>query len=215
MNKSKNNQGFTLMEVVVSVTIFAGVITLMLGLFNQTLRIYRRTEAIRQTTQNVRSVMEFLVKEVRNGSVYYGLSKGGAIDFPGATTSLNNPLMPCVMAQSSDQLVYDNLNNLASLSLINVNGERECIYWQNQNLYLKKEFITDPSQLNPTSVRFTNLRFLVYPEQDPYANPDQQLQPSVSVSAIAETTLPTGEIYRIPYQTSVSTYNYDIPTNAQ
>lgn len=207
MKLYQNNFGFTLMEVVVSVTIFASVVTLMLGLFNQTLRIYRRTDAIRQATQNVRSSMEFLTKEVRNGQVYYGVSKGGVVDFPGGT----HPLLPCPLAQTSpSQDVYG--GQVEQFALINVNGERACVYWQNENLYIKKEFVADASQINPATVKFKQVSFLVFPGADPYSNPSQKAQPSVSISVLAEAQLPSGERYQIPYQTSISTYNYDIPT---
>jgi prepilin-type N-terminal cleavage/methylation domain-containing protein len=69
--KLQAQQGFTLMEIVVSTTIFAVVLTMTLAIFNYALKINRRTEALRQTTQGMRNFTEFLVKEIRNGKIEY------------------------------------------------------------------------------------------------------------------------------------------------
>ena len=216
--------GFTLMEVVVSVAIFAGVITMMLSLFNSTLRIYRRIEAQRQVAQSVRTTMEFLVKEIRNGKVDYSVSDG---------VTVLTPIAPCKAPGLAASAVQGNLGqnsysvaDTTVLGLVNLEGERECIYWvhdsnpatqdaaNNNNLFIKKENALSATQLNPPGVKIKDLRFYVHPLRDPYASTPSlvEQQPSVTIVANVSVKLPTGEIRIVPYQTSVSTYAYDIPT---
>lgn len=218
-----SSSGFTLMEVVVSVTIFAGVITLMLSMFNYTLRIYRRVEAQRQVAQSVRTTMEFLTKEIRNGTVDYSVDDGATV---------LQPIAPCMgpgpsvsPAQGSLGASSYSVSNTAQLGLVNLDGERECIYWlhdtdptkqedaANNNLMIKKEGAT-AAQINPPGVKFKDIRFYVHPLRDPYTlTPNLvEMQPVVTIVAIVSVRLPTGEIRVVPYQTSVSTYAYDIPT---
>jgi prepilin-type N-terminal cleavage/methylation domain-containing protein len=223
--QGSDNAGFTLMEIVVATTIFASAVTLMLTLFNQTLQIYRKTEGIRQATQSVRATLEFIVKEVRNGTIDYNQDRNGA--FLSSVGLCKNPIDPNIALVYDPSGLIDSTQDkkLAYISVKNVDNERECIYWQqdanldeydaeNNNIYIKKEKLglASASSLNPPNVKFVNVKFIVSPPEDPYANPIQQIQPFVTILAIAKVKLPTGEIFTLPYQTSVSTYAYDIPT---
>lgn len=214
------SSGFTLMEVMVSVTIFAFAITLMMSLFNYTLKIYRRVEAQRQVSQAVRTTMEFIVKEVRNGRVDYGISNGLTIDTPIDPTNCPAP------ASLSANTYSTSAATVGHLALVNVEGERECIYWQhdpdptqqdaanNNNLWLKKEGAAAAAQLNAPNVKLKDLRFYVKPLHDPYTDSPSlsEKEPSVTIVAQVSVLLSTGERRTVPYQTSVSTYIYDIPS---
>lgn len=205
--------GFTLMEVVVSVTIFAGTVTMMLSLFNTTLKIYRKIEAQRQISQSMRTTMEFLVKEIRNGQVDYNVTDGITITTPVVGCD-GNPLYggttkrPASLGSDSYSQTEDRIQ------LINVDGERECIYLTGTNLFLRKDTQTQPSQLNPSNVSINMFKLYVRPRRDPYTEGSTALvyeQPSVTIVAVATVTLPTGEVRTIPYQTSVASHVYDIP----
>lgn len=203
--------GFTLMEVVVSVTIFAGTVTMMLTLFNTTLKIYRKIEAQRQISQSVRTTMEFLVKEIRNGQVDYNVVDGITITTPVVGcdgSSGGSTKRPAALGSDSYTQTEDRIQ------LINVDGERECIYLLGTNLLLRKDTQTQPSQLNPANVSISMFKLYVRPRRDPYTDGSTSLvyqQPSVTIVAVATVTLPTGEVRTIPYQTSVASHVYDIP----
>lgn len=211
-----DRKGFTLVEVMVSITIFAGVVTLMLSLFTYTLRLYRRVEAQRQVAQSVRTTMEFLTKEIRNGQVDYGIVGGVVRDNPVDT---HCPI-PATLSDDTYHLAD------TYLGLINIEGDRECLYWEhdpdpakqddpgNNNLFLKKQTVATAAQLNPPNVKIKDLRFYVRPLHDPYtATPNlAEYQPLVTIIAQVSVSLSSGEVRTISYQTSVSTYAYDIPT---
>ena len=209
----RDGRGFTLMEVLVSVTIFAGTVTMMLSLFNTTLKIYRKIEAQRQISQSVRTTMEFLVKEIRNGQIDYNVTDGITITTPvigcdgnplyGGTTKRPAALGADSYAQTEDRI-----------QLINVDGERECIYRTGTDLFLRKDTQAQPSRLNPTNVAITTFKLYIRPRRDPYTEGTTPLiyqQPSVTIVAVATVTLPTGEVRTISYQTSVASHVYDIP----
>lgn len=196
VHQRKNQSGFTLMEIVISTTIFATVLTLMLSLFNYTLKINRRTEALRQVTQGMRNFTEYLVKEVRNGQIDYSDAiaqcSGNYISPTGYTTFLK---------------------------IVNVSGENECFVWsgeEEQLLYLYKNGV--PVQtLNPTNFKVDLARFYVRPTCDPQTECDSgvypAIQPYVTMVIRFKVTLPTGEERIIPYQTTISTDQYDIQDN--
>jgi hypothetical protein len=114
-----------------------------------------------------------------------------------------------------------------ALGLVNIDGERECFYWSRSggdgtepitgdfsafnSLYLHKEGVTELQKLNPSNFSIDYLRFYVRPDRDPYISPSPKIQPSVSLVMQITVTLPTGESVTIPYQTTISTNNYDIP----
>src|SRR6185503_8666065 len=126
-------RGFTLMEIIVSTTIFAGTLTLMFSLFSYTLKINRRGDALRQATQGMRNFSEFLVKEIRNGKIDYAV---GSIAQVG----------PC-----PDGTAYTTPSSTV-LGLTSLDGERECIFWDSVAKALKVQKETTLAySLNPTS----------------------------------------------------------------
>jgi len=69
--KTESKKGFTLIESVVSIAVFAVALTSIIGSFLAVLRINAKSKAIRVVEQNARFVSEFLVREIRNGSLLY------------------------------------------------------------------------------------------------------------------------------------------------
>ena len=190
MQNNQKQSGFTLMEIVVSTTIFAVVLTMTQAIFNYALKINRRTEALRQTTQGMRNFTEFLVKEIRNGKIEYSATP--------------------VSASCEDNYVSAS-NYTTYLALVSETGDRECIYLTGSDLFIVKEELA-PQLLNPVNFSVDMLRFFVQPATDPYnvASPPD-IQPMVTLIMRVTVTLPTGETKTIPYQTSISTDAYDLP----
>lgn len=188
----RKQRGFTLTEMVVATTIFATSLVAMFSMFNYVLKINRRTEALRQASQGVRNFVEFLVKEVRNGKIDY--------------TS------PAI----SGQCVSSYGPESTSLSLLNADGERECIYYQKVNnvgqVFVVKQGVAAQNIL-PTNfdIDQSSFKFFVRPQVDPYVPPYPKIQPFVTMAMVFKVTLPTKETVTIPYQTTVSTEVYDVP----
>jgi prepilin-type N-terminal cleavage/methylation domain-containing protein len=192
--QGKLNDGFTLVELMISTVLFAIVLSSMLILFNYALKINRKTESIRQATQGVRNFAEFAIKEIRNGRIDY-------------TT-------PAIVSQCT--IPYGPTSTAVALRTLE--GDRICLFMEGGQLKLAKNSlpvqIITPSRL---TVDMASYHFYVRPTCDPYTTcaggvyPAQQ--PVVVMALKFVLTLPTGEVVTLPYQTSVTTTVYDIPRN--
>lgn len=212
--------GFTLMEIIVATTIFAVVATALMSLFNYTLKINRRGEALRQATQGMRSFVEFLVKEIRNGQIDYLVVN--------EQKSPLSPIGPCTAPAIVGDPTYQNKEN--KLGVITPEGAEECIYFADENgTALPSNVFTAPVNKNytlvlektggvkqiltPPNFKIENVMFLIRPTKDPYTATGGyvKVQPFVVMMIKFVAQLPTGEKFPIYYQTTVSTNKYDIP----
>ena len=208
-NKEK---GFTLIELLVSVSIFAVVVTLGLAIFNQVLQIQRRSEVTRRLTQAVRNTSEFLVKEIRNGKIDYGIQNGATLKNP----YLSHCPQP-LSVNGSATYVWNNANYNQAIAIDNDAGETECVYYvvAQKALYLEKLGLTTPQRLTPGDVSIDRFEVRLVPGRDPYMDvPPGSLaetQPLAQILMVATAALPGGGGKTINYQTAVSTNDYDIP----
>jgi prepilin-type N-terminal cleavage/methylation domain-containing protein len=233
INKNKKQDGFTLMEITVSTAIFAIIMVSLLSLFNYVLKINRRTEALRQASQGMRSFVEYLVKEIRNGQVDYYVSNGNVLDSRISASS------PCGAPGSLGADTYGLQEN--KLGIINTDSIKECFYFAKADgsyvdtvganastfsapagsaytMAMQKAGVTGAQIINPPNLRLDKLKFLVRPTCNPYSsncssysNSYPKIQPFVTILVKFTAALPTGEQVPIYYQTSVSSNQYDIP----
>lgn len=127
--KLQASSGFTLMEIVVATTIFAVTCSSILALFDYTLKINRRAEALRQASQGIRNLMEYVVKEVRNGQIDYGVVNG-------QSQSSLYPVGPCgtptIGVAAGAPPVYPIGNTYSAkenkFAIQTLDGSLECIY---------------------------------------------------------------------------------------
>ncbi len=194
MKDRQRQFGFTLMEIVVATTLFATVLTLMLSLFTYTLKINRRTEALRQVSQGMRNFTEFVVKEVRNGQIDY-----------------SDTIAACAGTYQTATGYTD------FIKLVTTSGEQICLKWTNATdgrMFLYKNGIAVQT-INPANMKITVAKFHVRPVCNPkttcYSGDYPGIQPFVTIVMQFQVTLPSGETRTVPYQTTISTDQYDIP----
>ncbi len=191
--------GFTLMELLVSATIFAIVSLGLTSLFNYTLQINRRSEALRQASQGMRGFVETLVKEMRNGQVDYLVLNGSSPSpvAPDMAPCSAPVFSPALAPFTSVGNTYDSKEN--RLAVINSEGKEECIYLaygpggkQLPGTYVGSNVFqadTNPNSatfnptpvlvikrsdlpqeiLNPANFSIENLTFTIRPLCDPYS----------------------------------------------
>ncbi|HTL39636.1 MAG TPA: prepilin-type N-terminal cleavage/methylation domain-containing protein [Methylomirabilota bacterium] len=104
LGKSKSGAGFTLIEAIVATAVFAIVVSSIIGVYLSTFQLDRKTRAQRAVSDNARFIMEFLGKEVRNGT----------IDYTGANSCVNSDTVLCVVNQAlePEKFSYDGTANL-------------------------------------------------------------------------------------------------------
>jgi prepilin-type N-terminal cleavage/methylation domain-containing protein len=224
----KKNLGFTLMEIVVSTTIFAIVAAAMMSLFNYVLKINRRSEALRQSAQGLRNFVEILAKDIRNGQIDYFVING-------TTQSPVAPLGPCaapaINGNDIDQTYQEKENKVG---VMDSEGRESCYYFgdANGNPLSSGTFVapngkgtlvllrvgSEKQILNPPNGWVEKFALFIRPLCDPYAssctdysNTLARIQPMVQMNILFRITLPTGESVPILYQTTISTNKYDIP----
>ncbi len=82
IKERKNERGFTLIELMVAVGVFAVAITASSGLFITSLRGQQRTYVVQNLADNARYAMEAMAKEMRMGSGFSGTTcVGGSCSF--------------------------------------------------------------------------------------------------------------------------------------
>ena len=201
------------MEILVATVIFAFVSVALLTLFDYTLKINRRSEALRQASQGMRNFMEFVVKEIRNGQVDYGIENGLVL----------RPSIPaCPIPSTVNGFTYQ--SEETRLGIVDYDGKRSCLYLGNGSgisdsagnyLWLNKESFASPQLINPPNFSVARLAFFIRPLRDPYVDVPgigyAQQQPYVTISALFRIILPSGETVPVYYQTTVSTQKYDLP----
>lgn len=140
MRINRLSRGFTLMEALVSASLFAIVVSSILGVFLSVVKIDRKTRAERTIQQNARFIMEFLGKEVRNGRINYP-AYGGTI-------------------------IYNASGGTDTLHIVNQLNEAETIFCTGNGLSLTKTSGT--TNLNSNGSLITRCNFFVSPARDPF-----------------------------------------------
>jgi type II secretory pathway pseudopilin PulG len=183
--KSHRSSGFTLIEAVVATAVFAFVISSSLGVYLSTIQLDRKSRAGRAVSQNARFIMEYLAKEVRNGTINYASYPGGLVD-----TTCFSGLGPC------SDLYLENQANIV-----------EHIFLSGTNLVLNKN--GSNTNLNSSAVLVTNARFAIQPRGDPYTTAKTfNEQPRVTIVIELKSNYGTSGTITMNLQDSFATRNY-------
>jgi prepilin-type N-terminal cleavage/methylation domain-containing protein len=74
--KTQNNKGFSLIEMIVAVGIFAVVMTISLAALLNLSDIQKKAEALRATNDNLNFSLETMMREIRSGKSYCAAGLG-------------------------------------------------------------------------------------------------------------------------------------------
>jgi type II secretory pathway pseudopilin PulG len=163
--RSKNQKGFTLIEAVVSAAVFAFTITSVVGVYLSVMSIDTKTRAERSVQQNARFIMDFLGKEIRNGSINYSAYPGGTVAYQSG-------------GYANDLFITNQLSENEQVTC----GSDSVGDPNDPYLILTKS--TGTTNLNSQGVRVTNCKFFVSPSTTPFAalsGSPPNVQPSVTV----------------------------------
>lgn len=102
-----HNKGFTLIEVMVAVSIFTIVVTVGIGALVTVNNAYRKTSATRQSTAAVSSAIEFVTRQLRTAQYVYC----GDAFVDGVTLSSTTVRTDCVDPAASSAVSFVNQDN--------------------------------------------------------------------------------------------------------
>lgn len=200
MKLIKKQNGFTLVELLVAITVFVVVITSATAIYIAVIRSQQKTNAQRQTSQDARYAIETITREVRMAT--------------GGTVRDGNELInrPAIRVEDLD----DNNNNV---------GHKLIIVTQDYNTgqTTEREFIRDGNRItvngqpltsdNIRVTRFDLTNFIPLSEYNPAAGLNTPpRQPSVTITITTEQENPNADVERrsrTTLRTTISSRDYN------
>lgn len=153
MKIKNNNQGFTLMEMLVVLAIFSVFVVIAADLFLTVNRVQRETRVSEQLLSETRFILDTIAREVRSGSIDYK-AYGDPAD---STDPVVNPVSELRYTSSgmegtiikTDSTVCPSAESTPCVAISRDNG----VSW---------------ASMTPVGVKVINLRFIIQPEADPF-----------------------------------------------
>ncbi len=140
-------RGFTLMETLVALGLFAVVVTIATDLFLAFQRVNRKTEGLEALVRNGRFTTERISREVREGMIDYGRYVGSDLSSP------RNQAALYLQTSGHDAIAFrftDCSPEVTGSDCIQLNGP------------------TGTERLTDAAVRVRDARFYIFPFQDPF-----------------------------------------------
>lgn len=176
------NKGFSLIEILITVSIFSIAIVAMSGIFSSVLRNQRRGLAVQKLVDSTSYNLEYISRTLR------------------MVVKQTKDLPPCL---SQNGLNYELNAAQDEIKFLNYQSECEEIYLQNGIIYQKKD--TEILPLTPADLEISFLKFNLSGESD-----TDNLQPRVTLSFIIKNKSPKAdEVTQLNVQTSVSQRELD------
>lgn len=216
MRKIKKNEAFTLIEMVVAITIFTIFISIIAGTYLYIAKAQYDVGEVRKVYSGARDVMEQIVEEARLGMPYYD-----CYDYnPGMVAELSG-VSECSQIYNLELSAVDTLVLLSQtgeeLTTFSVSEEGDAFMnkyelgasdsWVPQSGYEEGAL-----QISGADFQVDGLYFEISPHVNPSDNYDDvsvQLQPYLTVYMAVSGEIRNGERISYDLQTSVSTRIYE------
>lgn len=150
--KKYNFKAFTIVEMIVAMSIFSIVMTMYLGIFLSTFRANGKMVAKQKVQNEVRYLIDVITKEIRLGTVNYDYYSD-AIVTPETVLALKDV--------SENNIYFDNDNGILKIK-----------YSEDDSWH----------ELSTTNIYIEDLNFYISPINDPFAQTDnEKKQPLVTI----------------------------------
>ncbi len=195
MKKLKLQRGFTLIEMLVAMSIFMVFTGILMSSYTNIIKTQREADDYRIMYSEARKVFDGIIGELREGVVEYGCAEN-----------------PYSNNDGELKLIYKDGKTTSKISLeIEKKDDEE---FGTVKIERKKDVDLENFALNSPEVNVKELKFYPYPYYDPY-NPANvtknsvQFQPKVTVFALFEKERRNGEMFQVKLQTTVSSRIYN------
>lgn len=195
--KMTNRRGFTLVEMLVSMTIFMVFVGILINSYSTIIKAQKEANDYRAMYSEARAVFDTLIATLREGMIDYANPEYG-----GGCTSL--------ITNMTDDLWLISKDGVSKKIWLDEEGGVDAVTG-----VLKIETNGNKTKsLNSGAVSVKDFRFKIYPFADPYAplnvgKNEHQFQPFVTIFVSFEKEKVTGEPYKVDFQTTISSRIYN------
>ncbi len=196
----RDSRGFTLMELLVVLTIFSMVVTTATDIFLLTNRSQRKIFGLERTQADARYTLEAIAREVRTGSIDYAY-------YAGRAAPLGVPDAELALIDSTNAPIKFKVSDASNETLCADANSRPCL--------LVTVGAASPAAITPKNVAVRTAKFYVSPTSDPmtydttsgtYAS---NVQPHVTIVLVLESRGDrAGEQSVVYLQTTVTNRGY-------
>ncbi len=192
MKKNFSKKGFTLVELLIAMTIFVSFVGILIGSYTSIIKGQREADEYRIMYSESRKIFETVIQELRDGMVDYKI-------------------------HNAKGEILGGLDNLYIISK-DASMQSSIVYGKSGVVSIKKgKFGEVGMELNlnsPDLVKVTDFKFYISPSVDPYDdknvyNDKNQLHPKVTVYGKFVRKFGNGKEYSMELQTTVSSRIYN------
>lgn len=201
MIKNKLKSGFTLVETLIALGIFAMFMSILIGSYSGIVRSLKEANDYRVMYSDARRVFDTVVAEFRDGMVDYGNSKYGGGCIPMLLDGAKNE----VFMISKDGV---------SKTTISREEVDTAVESKKRGIIKVSKGPANEVILNSPEVSVSKFDVFAYPHLDPYDQKNvfkdaYQFQPFVLVKATFEKQKYNGEMFSVSFETAVSSRIYN------
>ena len=165
----KNRAGFTLIEMIIALSIFVLTVLIALNVYLIVNNVQRRTVAMQKVQDDVRYLFEALVQEVRLGRInydFYADEDNGINLYP--TVNGNNNYVLAVVNQQSESIFFRRSSSEVDTNDGQGDKVQYCQVDQINNIDCDLADDGQWQDITPDGVKVDDLRFIITPSVDPY-----------------------------------------------
>ena len=176
-NKSPTNQGFTLIEMTVSLGIFIILFTLTLGIYSYVIKAEQRTIQISRLQKEAQLITEVMAKKIRNSRVNYNYSEYNHDGHPGMVDDAGESSLALIDI-NNDPVIF----SFVPSTELNNSSIEVCI----EDCELAESFNKIPAG----DVVIADLDFFIYPATNPFSlEARPETYPKVTIVMTLENTI--------------------------
>lgn len=181
----KDQRGFTIVEMLVTMAIFTTALTTLANIFLYTNRSARKTQAVQQSQTDARFALEVIAQQVRRSSIDY--------TYYGGTIAANPQVVLALLDSSGNHIQFRRAVSGGN-GIIQVSQDNGAVW----------------TDLTPNDISVSTLAFYLSPSTDPFAaSPTANTQPLVTVAMSTINTSVEGATLAPSYlQTTLSSRQY-------
>lgn len=210
-----NKTGFTLIEMVVAITIFTIFISMLAGTYLYIARAQSDVGEIRKVYSSTRDTVETIINIARESEVYYDCYSEVIGEIPECNTTVDLSLSAVIedlvlIDNSGEEVVVFTTYEDEGISYV---GVKEYEFSESSSSWVEKtDYVFDYLPISSNEMTVKSLYFRIFPYGDPQENYDTlayQYQPHVTIFMTASGNTSVNSDLTFDLQTTVSTRQYD------